>query len=120
MRVLLILLAFLAGCATPVVTQKSINGVSYTEHMNTEDMPCDFPADGCFQQREDGSKHVWLSNMSKPQARHHEVEGHVLGMRHTPWGKDMFGRPCATIMIGNADYPAGKTICNTRHGEIVF
>ena len=119
MRSLLILL-LLVGCATPTVTQKSINGVAYVEHMNTEDMPCDYPADGCFQQRADGSKHVWLSNMSSRQTPHHEINGHVLGMWHTPWGKDMFGRPCATIMIGNADYPAGKTICNTKTGEWVF
>lgn len=117
----LILCLLLAGCAAPVTTLKSVNGIQYIEHLDAPDSPCGFrdPSAGCHAKSLAGISEVWYSSISPAYVYRHEL-AHVQGMQHTPWAKDMFGRNCATVLVGHGWYEAGRTICVTHTGESIL
>ncbi|MDD3885177.1 MAG: hypothetical protein PHW66_09660 [Gallionella sp.] len=96
----------------------SVEGIQFVEHLDERENPCGaYP--GCYQMVR-GAHHVWYSSVAPYQVVKHERD-HVLGMWHTPWVSNMFGRWCSTVTItGTAKYQAGQTICHDGEQEIVF
>lgn len=68
--------------------------------------------DGCTELR-DGVCYVWANASSL----RHEIDGHCMGGRHTPW-QWINGRRCATITVrGESDWNVGDTHCRREDGS---
>jgi len=112
---ILIFSFILMGCVS--LTQRTVDDIPYTLHINDPAAPCHGKTVGCFVEINE-ENHIYVAEDAPEWVLSHEID-HVRGMRHSNWRTTVYGW-CAFIIRSGGKYNRGDLVCRTEEKEYII